>query len=135
LGGFGRLSRAAPSIPSRGPSAAHPDTVTTSSKALARALAFIALAAGVIALLVVISTSLEDADGPTRQGGAAQTRTQADRQQGDGRRGGRAAYVVQTGDTLSAIAEKTGVSIAQLQELNPGMDPQILTPGDRLRLR
>ena len=45
------------------------------------------------------------------------------------------SYTVKSGDTLGMIAEQTGVSIAELQELNPDLDPQSLTVGDRIRLR
>ena len=44
-------------------------------------------------------------------------------------------YTVKPGDTLGMIAEQTGVSVAQLQELNPDLDPQSLTVGERIRLR
>ena len=44
-------------------------------------------------------------------------------------------YTVQSGDTLGTIAEETGVSVAELQELNPELDPQSLTVGDSIRLR
>ena len=44
-------------------------------------------------------------------------------------------YVVQPGDSLSLIAEKTGVSLVRLQQLNPDIDPQLLPSGVKLRLR
>jgi teichoic acid transport system ATP-binding protein len=44
-------------------------------------------------------------------------------------------YTVKSGDTLGTIAEQTGVSVAELQELNPDLDPQSLTVGDKIRLR
>ena len=44
-------------------------------------------------------------------------------------------YTVKPGDTLGMIAEQTGVSVAELQELNPDLDPQSLTVGDKIRLR
>ena len=44
-------------------------------------------------------------------------------------------YVVQTGDTLAAIASKTGVSVEKLQQLNPHLDPQALVSGQRIKLR
>ncbi len=43
-------------------------------------------------------------------------------------------YVVQAGDTLSTIAAKTGVSLAAIQRLNPGIDPQALQTGQSLKL-
>jgi LysM repeat protein len=42
---------------------------------------------------------------------------------------------VKAGDSLLAIAEKTGVPTDQLQRLNPDVDPQVLVPGQRLKLR
>jgi LysM repeat protein len=43
-------------------------------------------------------------------------------------------WIVQPGDTLSEIAAKTGVSVAQLQAFNPDVDPLGLVPGQRLKL-
>jgi LysM repeat protein len=45
------------------------------------------------------------------------------------------SYEVQSGDTLTSIAHETGVSVAQILELNPGVDPQILVSGEKLKLR
>jgi LysM repeat protein len=44
-------------------------------------------------------------------------------------------YTVQGGDTLSQISVRTNVSILRLTELNPGMSPNSLQTGQRLRLR
>jgi len=52
-----------------------------------------------------------------------------------GRRTSAGTYTVKAGDTLGGIAEKTGVSVEELQELNPQLDPQALVSGQRLRLR
>jgi LysM repeat protein len=46
-----------------------------------------------------------------------------------------ATYVVQSGDTLVAIAHRTGVSVVRIQELNPQVDPQILIAGEELKLK
>jgi LysM repeat protein len=43
-------------------------------------------------------------------------------------------YVVKQGDNLSAIAQRASVSLATLQRLNPGVDPQTLHAGQRLKL-
>jgi LysM repeat protein len=45
------------------------------------------------------------------------------------------AYVVQAGDTLGAIAAKTGVPLARIQELNPAVDPHAMTTGQKIKLR
>ena len=47
---------------------------------------------------------------------------------------GRKTYTVRPGDTLAGIAESTGVSIEELQELNPGVDSNSLSIGQELRL-
>ena len=44
-------------------------------------------------------------------------------------------YVVRPDDTLSAIAARTGVSLAVLEHLNPDISPNALQTGERLRLR
>ena len=44
-------------------------------------------------------------------------------------------YVVKPGDSFGSIVEKTGVSLAQLEELNPDVDPQALVVGQRIKLR
>jgi peptidoglycan endopeptidase LytE len=46
----------------------------------------------------------------------------------------RVFYTVQPGDTLSGIADRTGVPVATLQSLNPGVNPNALQTGQRLRL-
>jgi len=45
------------------------------------------------------------------------------------------SYVVQSGDTLTSIAHETHVPVATILKLNPGVDPQILIAGEKLRLR
>ncbi|MGC1853168.1 MAG: LysM domain-containing protein [Solirubrobacterales bacterium] len=45
------------------------------------------------------------------------------------------SYEVQSGDTLTSIARENGVSVAQILRLNPGVDPQILVSGEKLKLR
>ena len=42
---------------------------------------------------------------------------------------------MQSGDTLTSISHKTGIPIAELQALNPEIDPQILTEGETLKLQ
>jgi LysM repeat protein len=44
-------------------------------------------------------------------------------------------YVVKPGDTLSAIATRTGISLTALEQLNPDISPNALQTGKRLRLR
>ena len=44
-------------------------------------------------------------------------------------------WTVRPGQTYSQIAAKTGLSVDQLERLNPATDPYGLVPGQRLRLR
>ena len=44
-------------------------------------------------------------------------------------------YEVQSGDTLTSIAHENGVPVARILRLNPGVDPQILISGEKLKLR
>jgi LysM repeat protein len=41
---------------------------------------------------------------------------------------------VQPGDTLSAIAARTGVALARIQALNPQADTQALQTGQKIKL-
>jgi membrane-bound lytic murein transglycosylase D len=45
-----------------------------------------------------------------------------------------ATHVVKPGDTLTGIAHRYNVSLAQIRRLNPGIDGRRLHPGDRLRV-
>lgn len=96
----------------------------------ARWLAPIALAAAALLTVMILaagggstgaSTSATPAAGAT-------TTTQV-------RKTGAHYYTVRTGDTLTSISIDTGVPVATLQQLNPGLDTQALQPGQRLRLR
>ncbi|HVS50961.1 MAG TPA: LysM domain-containing protein [Opitutaceae bacterium] len=44
-------------------------------------------------------------------------------------------YTIQSGDTLAKIAARTGLSVEQLQTLNPGANATALQPGESIRIR
>jgi LysM repeat protein len=44
-------------------------------------------------------------------------------------------YTIQTHDTLSTIAAKYGTTVAELEHLNPGIDPQALHVGEKIRVQ
>src|SRR4051794_30399476 len=102
----------------------------------ARFLAPIALLAFAFALYTVVNDAREPAgtssSSTPAQSSPSGAKKQAAKKKSAKRR--RKAYVVKTGDTPSGIAEKTGVSLATLQKLNPDLDPQALSPGQRIRL-
>jgi LysM repeat protein len=83
-------------------------------------------------VIVVVATTLGGGDGNGSGGGS----TPAGRvQEDEGEARTPKSYVVQSGDTLTSIAHRTGVSVARIQMLNPGVDPQILISGEELKLR
>jgi LysM repeat protein len=100
----------------------------------ARAFAAIALVCGVLVLIIVVATSLggdgggsgSDSEPAKRASSASQGASQAHTPK---------SYVVQNGDTLTSIAHQTGVPVARILQLNPGVDPQILISGEQLKLR
>ena len=100
----------------------------------ARLLAPLALVGFVIALLVVINGA--GSDGGSNSSGskpaATASATPTKKQKARARR---KRYTVKAGDTPSGIAEKTGVPLSQILELNPDLDDQTLTVGDKLKLR
>jgi LysM repeat protein len=44
-------------------------------------------------------------------------------------------YTVQVGDTLGGIADKTGVPLERIEELNPNVDPHAMNSGQEIRLK
>lgn len=96
----------------------------------ARLAAPLALLAAVIAVIVVVQASGSSSSSPSTP---AATRTVLTQHARRARRAPR-AYVVKPGDTLSVIADKTGVSLETIQRLNPSVDPQALQTGQRLKL-
>ena len=101
------------------------------SSAPARVLATIALVGGFLVLVVVVATSLGDSDDGGKDGRPAVQMGKQGGAKGDAPK----SYVVQNGDTLTSIARKTGVPVSSIEELNPGVDPQILVSGEKLKLR
>ena len=104
----------------------------------ARFLAPLALVAFGVALFLLLSTALKDDPGDLEQR-LADVRA-AGRQGRQGRRRARRRrrrrrYTVKAGDTPSGIAEKVDVPLTTILQLNPDLDPQVLTPGQELKLR
>ena len=100
----------------------------------ARLLAPLALVGFVVALLLVIN-STNDGGGSTAgdaKPAATATPTPTKKQKA---RKARRRYTVKAGDTPSSIAEKTDVPLSQIQELNPDLDDQTLSVGQRIKLR
>ena len=106
----------------------------------ARFLAPLALVAFCIALFMVVtsrSSTEPETSAPNR---ATDTRPAGTPSGGGGEerkreRKGPRRYTVEPGDTPSSIAEETGVPLEEILRLNPDLDPQTLSPGQRIKLR
>lgn len=98
---------------------------------LSRVAAPLALLAALIAVVAVIavsgtgSSSSPDTPSPTRT-----TATRPVRHV----RATPKVYVVKAGDTLTVIADTTGVSLDEILQLNPEVDPNALQTGQHLKL-
>jgi LysM repeat protein len=119
----------------------------TTRRTPARVLAPLAIVAFGLALLLIVA-SAGDRDEEPSNGSATQQEQRDLELAKEKRRREKAAdrqdnqaklpqnvYVVKTGDTLGSIAEKTGIPVEKLQELNPELDPQALVSGQKIKLR
>jgi LysM repeat protein len=103
-----------------------------------RFLAPLALVAVVIALLLVINSSTKDTgtgNGTRSQSSGQPTASPAGKGKKKKQKRTPRRYIVKQGDTPTSIAEKTGVSLEEIVRLNPDLDPQTLSPGQRIKLR
>ena len=70
----------------------------------------------------------ESAESPSTAGSATETSSPV-------ASSGGGVYEVQPGDTLSAIAARSGVPLARIRGLNPRLEPTALFIGQKIRLR
>lgn|SRR3982751_3090445 len=111
----------------------------------ARFLAPLALIAVVVAFLMIVNASGTSGGGSSAATGTESTTTHSKRSSAKKtstaadttavKSPGPKAYIVQVGDTLGAIADKTGVPLERIQELNPDVDPHAMTSGQKIKLR
>ena len=82
----------------------------------------VGLGALVVAMLIAIAATLIGSDPAPSAGDAALRRLPP-------------YWTVHRGESYSLIAEKTGLSVDQLETFNPYTNPSTLVPGQRLKLR
>ena len=105
-----------------------------------RILAPVAFFAAATILIVIVNNSLgrdgerasPNASPPAATGGGPTT-TGATTTRGAPTR--RRFYRIQAGDTLEALALRFDTTVDDLLRLNPGIDANALTPGQRIRIR
>lgn len=101
-------------------------------------IAPIALILCALAVFVVLTTSGSSdskSSAKTEKTPSSESSTKSDDDTAGPTEPVRSSYTVKPGDSLSAIAEKTGVDIATLQELNPDIDARTIQPGQKLKLK
>ena len=104
-------------------------------RSIGRWLAPVALITCAVAVYVVVDNTLLK-DGSASSGSSTQQSAPA---KGTSKKAAKSrkhrhAYVVKSGDTLSAISIKTGVSMLTIQRLNPKIQADTLHAGQRVRL-
>lgn len=109
---------------------------TERRRRIAHVAAPVLFLAAVTAAVLLIRSGLESGSGPTTSTPTAtrpSATTVAHRPRP--RAGSKRFYTVQTGDTFNAIAAKTGVSVSELERLNPGVSSNALQVGQKLRVK
>ena len=107
----------------------------------ARWLAPLALLGSVAAIMVVVSSSGGTSESTPSPGITGSTAAQDDGGSADSTTttatspSDRRFYRVKDGDTLTLIADRTGVALEEIELLNPKIDAQTLRAGQRIKLR
>jgi LysM repeat protein len=103
-----------------------------------RFLAPIALVAFAFALYTVVQKTRDDGAGSSSSSGTPAQTTPVKSSKKSSKKSSsghvKRFHRVRAGETPSSIALKYHVSVKTLQQLNPSMDPNALTVGERLRL-
>jgi LysM repeat protein len=111
-----------------------PGSTPMTARSPARWLAPIALVTAAVAVYAVVAPQGGDGTSGGGRTPAAARHESRPQTTTTSRPTHRRTYTVRAGDTLSGIAERTGVPLAALIRLNEGVDSQSLQTGQRLKL-
>ena len=106
-----------------------------------RLLAPVAVGVFAVAFIVILLTSGALLGGGGGESATSSSSSERQAERAERRRArrersrGSASYTIEAGDTLGSIASDNEVTVERIQELNPQLDPQALTAGQRIRLR
>jgi LysM repeat protein len=95
--------------------------VSVDRRTVARIAAPVAFLVAITIAVLVVRSGLRE-DGPAAPPTATKPRS------------GAANVVVRAGDTLEGIARTTGTTVEAILRLNPGIDPEALRVGQRVRV-
>lgn len=104
----------------------------------ARYLAPVAFLAGVTIAVLLVHAGLQGGGGGTQAttvGPVTHPQSTTTTKRKPPKHGARRFYTVQAGDTFGSVASKVGISVGQLQRLNPGVSSNALRVGQRLRIK
>jgi LysM repeat protein len=102
---------------------------------MVRVLAPVAFLAAATLLVVLVQRALRDeSDGAVTATTGETAVVTTETVETDGGEVERRFYRIRVGDTLEAIAERFDTTVEELLQLNPGVDPLALTPGQRIRV-
>lgn len=102
---------------------------------MVRVLAPIAFLAAATLLVVLVQRALRDESGGAVTATTGETVVvTTETAETDGGQAERRFYRIKVGDTLESIAERFDTTVEELLQLNPGVDPLALTPGERIRV-
>jgi LysM repeat protein len=106
------------------------------SRRPARLMAPLALVAAAVAVVLVVQSSGSGSKGASTPASAPSTSTRTTGRSSPtlSSRPPRRSYTVKAGDTLSGIAQATGVSLSRIEALNPHVDAGALRTGQKLKL-
>src|SRR5215208_2100638 len=114
------------------------------TKSPARFLAPLALIAVLVVFLAIVTASGGDGDSGSTTSDSqttpaakstTTTKKSTSAKSKKKRKAEKETYRVQVGDTLGGIADKTGVPLERIEELNPDVDPHTLNAGQEIRLK
>jgi hypothetical protein len=104
----------------------------------ARVLAPVLLVVAAAAVILIVGATVGDDEGEDdgRRGDRERVATTDDGCEPDAQEAVENGYfVIEPGDDLSIVAARTCVTIDEITELNPELDPQLIQPGNCVDLR
>jgi len=104
---------------------------------IARVVAPVVLIVAAVAIIMIVNASVGGGSDDEESAGERQeTTTTDDGCQPEAPEAVEDGYfVIESGDDLSIVADRTCIAIDQITELNPNLDPQLIQPGNCVDLR
>jgi LysM repeat protein len=102
---------------------------------IARLVAPAAFLLAVTGVVLLVRSSLRSSEPATRTATTVSTKQTAGSPARPRPDAAKSYYLISSGDTLGAIADRFGTTVDDLLKLNPGIEPTALRPGEQIRVR